>query len=158
MNFCGHETRRKMQEQIEKLDKGFEEAIGRVTETDFLEERAEEFFSRTGAPPMLPDTDKFEIISVSIFPEAWGKKWNMDVLNILYGLNPSLIRVCSKADSSPCVNRITVWVDKTPCLIPSWIDGATIQRIEKEVMIPIPENRKHGQDVKSRAMRGNTNG
>ena len=82
--------------------------------------------------------DGYGQMSIEILQFLWGREWGPMALSFVLAENPECLRVSSGALSLDCrPGRITVMVDK---------DGK-IERIEKEIIINLPEGFTCGADV-----------
>jgi len=81
----------------------------------------------------------YSYTTVKVLPELLGKKWDEVSLAFVLSLEPTAIRVSTgMVTLDSCVGRMTVIVN----------DDDVIQRIDKEVRIPLPEGVKNAYDLR----------
>ena len=81
----------------------------------------------------------YSYTTVKVLPELHGKKWDDVSLAFVLSLEPTAIRVTTgMVTLDNCVGRMTVIVN----------DDEVIQRIDKEVRIPLPEGVENAYDLR----------
>lgn len=84
----------------------------------------------------IPESDCFGYTCIKVLPFLYGKKWDEVSLAFVHTLRPSYIRViegCEKLDSM--LWRVTVRLN----------DDKTINQIEQEVEVWLPDGVAHGE-------------